>query len=113
MKQDPSFRDYVVQDLLEGIPGIGSRAMFGGWGIYKDGVIFAIIVDGALYFKVDESNRADFERLESRPFVYSRGKHQSTTMSYWLVPEEIMEDHEELARWVERSVQVSRKSKLK
>ncbi|HKY64385.1 MAG TPA: TfoX/Sxy family protein [bacterium] len=113
MKQDQSFRDYVVQDLLGNIPGIHSRAMFGGWGIYKDGVIFAIIVDGALYFKVDESNREEFERRESRPFVYSRGKHRSTTMSYWLVPEEIMEDPEELDRWIERSVQVSRNKKLK
>lgn len=30
------FHDYVINDLLSEIPGITSRKMFGGYGIYKD-----------------------------------------------------------------------------
>lgn len=107
MKQDQSFHDYVIHDLFAGFPGIHSRAMFGGWGIYKDGIIFAIIADGALYFKVDETNRTDFEQRGSQPFVYSQGNHKSTTMSYWLVPESVMDDKEDLRQWIERSVGIS------
>lgn len=87
--------------------------MFGGWGIYKDGVIFAIIADGELYFKVDDSNRADFEKLHSHPFVYSQQKNKQITMSYWLLPEKVMEDDKELAQWVGRSVDASRRSRKK
>ncbi len=68
MKRDQSFHDYVVQDLLEKESGITSRAMFGGWGIYKNGLIFAINSDGELYFKVGDSNRADFEKVGSHPY---------------------------------------------
>ncbi len=111
MKKDQSFHDYVVHDLLGKMPDITSRAMFGGWGIYKDGFIFAIIADGELYFKVGDNNRADFERAGSHPFVYTGGNHKPITMSYWLLPEEIMEDEEKLYEWALRSVEASEKKK--
>jgi len=85
--------------------------MFGGWGIYKNGLIFAIIADGELYFKVDDRNRVNFEKLGSHPFVYSQGNHKPTTMSYWLVPEELMESEEKLSEWVKSSVRASKRSK--
>lgn len=87
--------------------------MFGGYGIYKDGIIFAIIAYDQLYFKVDDTNKADYEAHDSGPFVYDQGGHKQTTMSYWLVPEEIMENHEKVAEWMEKSVEISRKKKKK
>ena len=68
--KNSEFRDYVIYDLFADISGISSRAMFGGFGLYKDGAIFGIIVEGELYFKVGESNRGDYEELNSRPFTY-------------------------------------------
>ncbi|MGH8015985.1 MAG: TfoX/Sxy family protein [Candidatus Zixiibacteriota bacterium] len=109
-KKDQSFHDYVVGDLLGNIDGITSRAMFGGWGIYRDGNIFAIIIEGELYFKVDDTNRVDFERLGSHPFVYMQGK-QKLTMSYWLLPVEVQEDREQLSLFVARAVAVSKQIK--
>ena len=103
-----SFHDYVVDDLLAGIPGIESRAMFGGWGIYRDGTIFAIIVEGELYFKAGDRNRADYEKMGSRPFTYARKGKKSVAMSYWLVPPEILEDRNRLRDWVDRAVAASR-----
>ena len=110
--KDSSFHDFVMQDVFGDFPGITSRAMFSGWGIYKNGKIFAIIVDGELYFKVGDSNRAEFEEHGSRPFVYeSRGK--KVTMSYWLLPEEIMENRDELAEWVEKALATHSEKKKK
>ncbi len=102
------FHDYVMQDVLGRIRGVSSRAMFGGHGIYKDGVVFAIIADGELYFKVDDSNRKDYEAAGSKPFAYSAKDRKLVTMSYWEVPASVMEDPDEVASWVERSVKVSR-----
>jgi DNA transformation protein len=107
------FLEYVLSEVLSNLNGISSRAMFGGYGIYKDGVIFAIIADEQLYFKVDESNRGDYEQYGSHPFVYSQGKHKSTTMSYWELPADIQEDKAEIANWVQKSYDVSLSQKKK
>jgi len=64
------FVEYITEDLLAELKGVTSRAMFGGYGIYKDGIIFGIIVDDELYFKVDDTNREEYEKMGSSPFVY-------------------------------------------
>ncbi len=101
------FCDYVVSDLLGHIPGISARAMFGGYGLYQDGVIFGIIAGDELYFKVGESNKARYERMHSRPFVYT-GHGKPMSMSYWLVN---TEDRELLREMVHESYLASLASK--
>lgn len=113
MTKDNSFHEYVMNEVFAGIDGITSKPMFGGWGIYQDGVFFALISKGELYSKVDENNQADYEKLGSKPFVYTGHKGKDVTMSYWLLPEEIMENREELEKWIEKSVEASKESKKK
>ncbi len=105
--KNKSFHDYIVYDLLADIPDITSRAMFGGWALYKNGIIFGIIVAGELYFKVDNGNRPDFQRMESHPFVYVKSDGKSITMCYWLVPEEVLEDKERFYDLIEKSVAIT------
>ncbi len=81
--------------------------MFGGYGLYKDGIIFGIIVDEELYLKTDETNRKEYESFGSRPFTYDRGKNQKTTMSYWLIPEDILEDRRRLEELVFCSTEIN------
>ena len=108
MTKDSSYHDYIVYDILGDVPNITSKAMFGGWGLYKDGKIFGIIADGELYFKVGESNRKNFEELGSHSFVYAKKDGKEYSMSYWLVPEEVLEDKEKLFEFVERSAELSK-----
>ena len=108
---DKSFHDYVVHDLLGDDGGISSRAMFGGWAIYRNGAVFGIIVSGELYFKVGADNLAEFERMGSRRFLYTRPDGKSVALSYWLVPEDAMDDRERLRDLMLKSVAVSRKNK--
>lgn len=111
MASTKDYAQYVTDDLLSGVDGVAARAMFGGYGLYKNGVIFGIIVENQLYFKVDETNRHEYEVLGSKPFTYAMKNGQKSVMSYWLVPEEILEDQEKLLAWVETSVQLSKTSK--
>jgi DNA transformation protein len=106
-----SFHEYVTGDVLGHIDGITSRAMFGGYGIYLDGTIFAIITgDGELRFKVDDSNRAQYEAISSTPFVYTGHKDKKPTiMSYYLIPEDMMEDRERIETWARQSAALSKK----
>ena len=62
-----SFLAYVVEQL-EPVGAITSKRMFGGVGLYAGDLFFALIDDDTLYFKVDDSNRGDFERAGSGPF---------------------------------------------
>ena len=109
---DKSFYEYVMDEIFHEIPGISSRAMFGGWGFYKEGVFFALIADNELYFKVDEDNKKDYEDLGSEPFIY-KSKKGLMTMSYWVLPEEIRDDRGKLEEWIGKSVMAGIKSKKK
>ena len=112
MAKESSYLRYVLDEFLAEVTGITSRAMFGGYGIYKDGLIVAVIINDQLYFKVGESNQADYEATGSQPFIYKvNGKEMK--MGYWEVPGEIMENSQEVGVWLEKSYQVSLSSKKK
>jgi DNA transformation protein and related proteins len=72
--------------------------MFGGTGVYADGVMFALEAYGEIYLKVDTVTKPAFEEAGSRPFVYEKAGRRST-MSYWLLPPDALEDPEEIVRW--------------
>ncbi|MDO8566090.1 MAG: TfoX/Sxy family protein [Candidatus Moranbacteria bacterium] len=109
MPKDESFHEYVV-DLLRNFPGITSRGMFSGWALYQDGIVFALIAEGELYFKSDKSIQIYFEQADSHPFVYMRKDSKPITLAYWSVPEEVLEDEEALSLWTERSVEASKRA---
>ena len=87
---------------------ITARSMFGGYGIYKNGVIFALIAYDELYFKVDESNKSQYKKFDSEPFTYE-AKGKKGTLSYWKVPIEILEDEEQIGVWLNQSYGISLK----
>jgi DNA transformation protein len=72
--------------------------MFGGYGLYCDGTMFALIADDVLYLKVDETNRSELERAGATPFVYA-AKGRRTVMSYLSAPEQVLESRELAAPW--------------
>lgn len=110
-KRDTGFHEYVMQDLFGEMPDVTSRPMFSGWGIYQNGVIFAIIADGVLYFKADDRNQDDFVEYDSKPFTYTMPNGRTTALSYWELPEEISEDKAELERWIKKAIKASMRAK--
>ena len=103
------FCDHVL-DLLSHIDGISARTMFGGFGLYKGRVMFALIADDVLFYKVGASNRADYEDAGSKPFTYE-GKNKPIQMSYWQVPEDVLEDSEDLRDWTMNAYDAALKAK--
>jgi DNA transformation protein len=91
----------LAEFLIEHLAPLGhatSRAMFGGFSIYLDGVILAIVADDAAYLKTDATNRPDFEAAGSEPFTYE-GASGIVAMSYWEIPAEVLEEPDELRAW--------------
>ena len=87
------FCDHVV-DLLAPLGRVTYRSMFGGWGFYVDGTIFAIADEEVLYLKADDENRPLNEAAGSGPFRPYPGR--DTAMSYYEVPVEVFDDADAL-----------------
>jgi len=104
MSVDESYLVYV-QDQLSSLGPTTVRKMFGGAGLYLKGTIFAIIADDALYFKVDDANRPDYEAAGQGPFNPYGGK--STMSSYYEVPIEVLEDDEKIREWADKAVEAA------
>ena len=104
MKVSPEFLNFVMEKLLS-IGDIKSRAMFGGYGIFHEGLMFFLIAEDTLYFKVNDSNRIKYEKAESKPFPHG--------ISYWEVPVEVLEDTAKLHEWANTSIAIANEAARK
>jgi DNA transformation protein and related proteins len=102
-----------VQDLLLEFGPVSIRNMFSGAGIYADGVMFAILVDDTLYLKTDALSARDFAAEGKGPFTYRAKGRAPGAMSYWEVPERLLDDPEELVAWARRAHAVALAAKSK
>ncbi|MGH6932208.1 MAG: TfoX/Sxy family protein [Dongiaceae bacterium] len=101
--------DYLIDQLLP-LGDARGRAMFGGHGIYLDGLIVGLIAWDTFYLKVDDGNRADFEAAGAEPFTYE-GKGKPIIMSYWSCPPEVLEDPDTLRNWTLKAMAASRRTR--
>jgi len=108
MPVSDQFLDYVI-DQLSSWGEVSARRMFGGAGLYRNGRMFGLVAEDVAYLKVDDSNRADFEKVGSSPFKPYPDK--KTVMSYYEIPADVLEDSVELGRWAERSFAIKPKKK--
>lgn len=100
-----SYQEYVVDQLRE-LGCVTVKKMFGGAGIYYEGLIFGLLADDVLYFKVDDSNRSDYERAGMEPFQPFDEKPM--VMPYYEVPVDILESKELLADWANKALLASK-----
>ena len=109
---DPEF----IRDLFAQFRPVSMKRLFGGAGLYAEGVMFGLVFDGAIFLKVDEASIPDFEREGSRPFVYTRAKSPGRvgrhSLSYWRLPERLYDDPDELVMWAERALAIAERKKL-
>ena len=110
MAVSDEFVDYII-DQLAGWGRVSARRMFGGAGLYCDGVMFGLIADDVAYLKVDDSNQEDFVKAGSSAFNPFPEKTKTYVMSYYEIPADVLEDPELLGKWAECALAVARKKK--
>ena len=88
-----------ITEQLGGLGPVRAKRMFGGAGVYCDGVMFALIANDTLYFKADGANQGDFEAEGMTPFTYATKDGRNTVMSYWKVPERLFDDSDDMLRF--------------
>lgn len=104
MKTSPEYLDYVMEKLSP-IGDVKSRAMFGGHGIFNEGLMFALIAEDSLYFKVNDSNRDMYQSARSKPFPHG--------ISYWEIPSDVLEDDTKLHQWANISIAIAQEAARK
>jgi len=98
----------LLKDALSGLGPVSVRRMFGGAGIYADGVMFGLIAGDTLYLKADAQSQRAFEAEGLEPFTYqARGKRR-IAMSYWRIPERLLDDPDEMVEWARRALAAAR-----
>ncbi|MBU0480706.1 MAG: TfoX/Sxy family protein [Proteobacteria bacterium] len=98
---EKEFTTYIV-DLMQSIGPVSAQAMFGGYGIFLDGLMFALIADSVLYLKVDKETEDEFKAMGLEPFTYNM-KGKEVKMSYYQAPEATLEDGEEMKSWATKA----------
>ena len=97
-----------LKDSLRGLGPVSVRRMFGGAGVYADGVMFGLVADDTLYLKADDATKRAFEAEGQGPFVYE-GRGNVIAMSYWRIPERLLEDPDEMVDWARTALGVARR----
>ena len=110
MSVSNEFLSYIV-DQLSTVGPVNARKMFGGAGVYLNGLMFGLVSSDVLYLKVDDSNRPDYEKAGSQ--IFQPWPDKPNTMPYYEVPADVLDDRMLLKQWAEKSVKVARKGKKK
>lgn len=102
--------DFVehVCELLGALGTVRSKRMFGGWCVYVDEVPMGLVAHDTLWFKADDGNRGDYQAAGAGPFKPFPDKE--TVMSYWQVPESVMDDRRNLVEWGRRALEAALRS---
>ncbi len=96
-KVEKEFVSYVV-DLMQSLGSVYAKSMFGGHGIFLEGLMFALVADSVLYLKVDKETEQEFEDRFLEQFTYNK-QGKELKMSYYQAPEETLDDADEMKYW--------------
>ncbi len=100
-RAEQAFVTYVV-DLLQVIGPVKAKRMFGGYGLFLNGLMFALIKDGALYLKADTETQGHFLQRGLVAFTYIR-QNKPCQLCYYQAPEETLDDPDEMFSWATKA----------
>ena len=103
---DPEY----LAELFAGFGSVTVRRMFSGSGVFADGLMIALVVDGVIYLKADDSFVPLFEREGQAPFSYQTRDGKRTLNSYWRMPERLYDEPDELTEWARLALAAARRA---
>ena len=102
-----------LREQLAPLGRLSLRRMFGKTGVFCDGVMFAMVTDNTLYFRVDDHNREIFKEAESSPPLnYAKGGAM-IDLSFWRVPERLFDEPDELIAWARAALAAAHRVAVK
>jgi DNA transformation protein len=108
MVASDSFAEFLCEQLAP-LGRVTMRRMFGKTGVFCDGLMFAMVTDDTLYFRVDDLNRAAFREAESSPPLNYAKKGRTIDLSFWRAPERLWDEPDELVAWARTALAAARR----
>lgn len=108
MVASDSFAEFLREQLAP-LGRVTMRRMFGKSGVFCDGVMFGVVAEDTLYFRVDEHNRAVFEEAASLPPLSYEKQGRTIDLAFWRAPERLLDEPDELLRWVREALAAARR----
>ena len=104
--------DDFLQDLFAPLGAVTVKRMFGGQGVWLDGMMFALVFGETVYLKVDDVTRDAFVAAGAKPFVYhQRKRDRMASLPYFSLPEAAQDDPIEASRWARLAIEAVLRSK--
>jgi DNA transformation protein len=108
MVASDSFAEFLREQLAP-LGRVMMRRMFGKTGVFCNGLMFGMVTNDTLYFRVDDHNRVVFKEAESVPPLNYEKKGRTIDLSFWRVPERLLDEPEELATWARAALAAARR----
>jgi len=90
----------AIEEMFEGLGPVSIRRMFGGKGIYHQGLIVGVDLHDEILLKADAVSGPEFAAAGARQWVYQNKKGTPVPMPYWTIPDEALDDPDEMRKWV-------------
>jgi DNA transformation protein and related proteins len=108
MVASDSFAEFLREQLTP-LGRVSVRRMFGKSGVFCDGLMFAMVTDDTLYFRVDDQNRAAFKEAGTFPPLNYAKKGRTIDLSFWRAPERLWDEPDELVAWARAALAAARR----
>jgi DNA transformation protein len=108
MVASDSFAEFL-RERLAPVGRVTTRRMFGKTGVFCNGLMFAMVTDDTLYFRVDDDNREAFKEAESFPPLNYAKKGRTIDLSFWRAPERLLDEPDELVTWARTALAAARR----
>src|ERR1700758_1502445 len=104
MVASDSFAEFLKEQLAP-LGRVTMRRMFGKTGVFCDGLMFGMVTDNTLYFRVDDHNREAFKEAASFPPLNYSKKGSTIDLSFWRAPERLFDEPEEFIIWAREALE--------
>jgi DNA transformation protein len=108
MVSSDSFAEFLREQLAP-LGHVTMRRMFGKTGVFFGGLMFGMVTDDTLYFRVDDHNREAFKEAESFPPLSYEKKGLTIDLSFWRAPERLFDEPDELVTWARLALAAARR----
>lgn len=94
-----------VEEALEPLGRVSKRPMMGAAVLYLDGVVFAVLDDGELWFKADADSAAIWDEAGCERFTFTSKDGRTETMNYRRAPSDVYDDADAMQRWAKLALE--------
>src|SRR5271167_1819597 len=108
MVASDSFAEFLREQLAP-LGRVTMRRMFGKTGVFCNGLMFGMVTDDTLYVRVDDHNKAIFNEAESAPPLNYEKQGRTIDLSFWCVPERLLDEPAELVMWARAALAAARR----